>query len=343
MAAAQVDDEFVRALPKAELHAHLTGSISRKTLHSIWESKRSEGQCLDLEDPLTAIQPGGDFVDVISFFPLFDRYIYALVNDVETVKLATRSVIADFAADGVVYLELRTTPRENTATRLTKEAYVAAVHDVVSQHNVINAIREGGDGVATGIEVRLILSVDRKMTVEQAESVVDLALRYRHPSRAQVTKRSTADGEIMANENGQVVALDLCGNPARGDMSIFTPAFRRAKAHGLGITVHFAELPQSGYHAELETLLSWEPDRLSHVIHVGPEYKRIIEERRLGLELCLSCNVLAKLTTGGFAMHHFREWWKTGCPIALSVSCDGNITDRHGADGGVDGRCRRLR
>jgi adenosine deaminase len=36
------DAEFCRALPKVELHAHLSGSITPETLHEIW-LQRQEG------------------------------------------------------------------------------------------------------------------------------------------------------------------------------------------------------------------------------------------------------------------------------------------------------------
>ncbi|KAI9816918.1 MAG: hypothetical protein M1827_001563 [Pycnora praestabilis] len=97
-----------------------------------------------------------------------------------------------------------------------------------------------------------------------------------------------------------VVGVDLCGDPSKGDVSVFGPAFAKAKAHGLKLTLHYAEIPASSIEVELRTLLSYAPDRIGHVIHVPEDVKAIIEERELGLELCLSCNVHAKLTTGTF-------------------------------------------
>jgi adenosine deaminase len=41
-----------------QLHAHLTGSISRECLHDIWVLKKAQGPTLDLEDPLIAIPNG---------------------------------------------------------------------------------------------------------------------------------------------------------------------------------------------------------------------------------------------------------------------------------------------
>lgn len=148
------------------------------------------------------------------------------------------------------------------------------------------------------MRARLILSVDRRNTVAQAEEVVDLCLKYR---------------------SAGVVGIDLCGDPVKGDVRIFTDTFARAKAAGLKMTLHFAEAKASASDAELETLLSWKPDRLGHVIHVKEEYCEVIKRENIGVELCLSCNVHAKMITGTFSDHHFGMWRHTSVPVALSV------------------------
>ena len=88
-------------------------------------------------------------------------------------------------------------------------------------------------------------------------------------------------------------------------------------------TVHFAEAESSASAAELRTILGWAPDRLGHVIHVPEPVKREIAAARpgLGLELCLSCNVHARMIVGGFEAHHFGEWWRVdGAVVVPCVS-----------------------
>lgn len=282
----EVTESFTRALPKAELHAHLTGSISPQCLHDIWLRKRSTPAGAHLEDPLIACRPEADHHDILSFFPVFDKYIYNLCNDFESVASATEQVLRDFEEDGVRYLELRTTPRESLENDMTKEVYVQTVLDTIKRHGKAQ------------MSTHLILSIDRQNTSEQALETVGLAIRFR----------------------GQgVVGVDLCGNPLRGDVAIFREAFQHAKAHGLKITLHFAEVPQSSTEKELQTLLSYQPDRIGHVINVPSHIQDRIESCRVGLELCLSCNVNAKMLPngGGFAEHQFGYWYGRECPIAL--------------------------
>jgi adenosine deaminase len=199
-------------------------------------------------------------------------------------------VLKSFQDDGVVYLELRTTPRAIPASGLTKDAYISLVLSCISSFPT------------TRMTSKLILAVDRRNTAAEAEAVVDLALRYR------------AHG---------VVGVDLCGDPSVGSVFQFRAAFARARAAGLGITLHFAETPHASSDEELRALLDFQPHRLGHVIHVAAPWKEIVRERRIALELCLSCNVHAKMIAGGFADHHFGDWWDggdgSGCPVVLCV------------------------
>jgi adenosine deaminase len=221
------------------------------------------------------------------FFPIFSDYVYKLCDTRVAVVYATRSVLRAFQDDGVVYLELRTTPR--VCADLTREGYVAAVVQTVEDW-----CRENGEKMV----VKVILSVDRRHTAEEAGEVVDLAVKYK----------------------GQgVVGVDLCGDPTRGEVEVYRDAFARARADGLGITLHFAEV-EARDGSELETLLSFCPQRVGHVIHVPEHVREEIRRRKLGLELCLTCNVHAKMISGGFADHHFGYWRDKGCPIAISVS-----------------------
>jgi len=144
----------------------------------------------------------------------------------------------------------------------------------------------------------LIISVDRTKPASAAMEAVDLAIKY---------------------QDRGVVAVELGGDPTRGDVSIFRDAFAKARSHGLRLTLHFAETAFSSSLQELQTLLSFHPDRLGHVIHVPEDVRDEISRRKLGLELCLSCNVHAKLISGGFPDHHFAYWRHRDCPVMLST------------------------
>ena len=81
-----------------------------------------------------------------------------------------------------------------------------------------------GCRVKTGhgpISMGLILSIDRRETVAQAQETVDLAVKLGQPF---------------------VVGIDLSGDPTLGSWSNWLPALTRARQHGLKITLHAAEV-----------------------------------------------------------------------------------------------------
>lgn len=207
-------------------------------------------------------------------------------------------MLRDFAADGVAYLELRTTPRALPRSGLSKADYVAAILAVIHEYED----EQSSSSSSATLHTRLILSVDRRNTPAEAAEVVSLARRF-------------------MGGGGAVVGVDLCGDPQRGGIEALQPAFEAARATpGLGVTLHFGEAEASGSDAELLMLLRrWRPHRVGHVIHLSEQVKREVAAHPggLGLELCLSCNVHAGMISGGFEAHHFGEWCEC-CVFAFS-------------------------
>ena len=110
--------QLCKALPKAELHAHINGCIRRATLAEL---------CAASADPaLRALATGdGDggggllsadaaaanrHLTLSECFELFG-VIHGAVGTVESAARVAAEVVEDFAADNVRYCELRTTPR----------------------------------------------------------------------------------------------------------------------------------------------------------------------------------------------------------------------------------------
>ncbi|KAH8588144.1 hypothetical protein B0O99DRAFT_656092 [Bisporella sp. PMI_857] len=277
-----------KALPKIELHAHLSGSISRECLHEIWLQKKQDGET-DLEDPLIEMPVDKFDYDLETFFPLFSRYIYSLCNDLQSLTYTTNRVLQDFAADGVVYLELRTTPRAMPTAGITTEKYIETILSCIKKHNSNSKMKTS-----------LILSIDRRHTIDTALSVVHLARNFRDQG---------------------VIGIDLCGDPSVHPISHLYPAFHLASSFALPLTVHFAESPASSSEEELKGLLELGPKRLGHLCNVPEELRKEILGKGLGVELCLSCNVHAKMITGSFGDHHFGWWWEHGRK-GIAVSTD---------------------
>ncbi|CAK9091536.1 unnamed protein product [Durusdinium trenchii] len=97
--------EEVRALPKVELHAHLSGSITQEKLIELLERRGQGG----------SFQPfnfHGDLSNALQKCFGYFAKVASVVVDLETLKECTLHVLDSFAAENCIYLELRTSPKQ---------------------------------------------------------------------------------------------------------------------------------------------------------------------------------------------------------------------------------------
>lgn len=140
--------EWIRSLPKAEMHAHLSGSVRDETIRQMFTeealaategashepSSAAAAELFSLSACLSTLTSGERSLS--QCFEVF-ALLHRLLSSLSAVARVTREVIHDFALDGVVYLELRTTPRAMPAKgktpASTKREYVQTVVDTILQ------------------------------------------------------------------------------------------------------------------------------------------------------------------------------------------------------------------
>eukprot|EP00462_Mataza_sp_D1_P006964 CAMPEP_0175122896 /NCGR_PEP_ID=MMETSP0087-20121206/1954_1 /TAXON_ID=136419 /ORGANISM="Unknown Unknown, Strain D1" /LENGTH=279 /DNA_ID=CAMNT_0016404551 /DNA_START=63 /DNA_END=902 /DNA_ORIENTATION=+ len=202
-------------------------------------------------------------------FKLF-AIIHKLTQDVNVIKRIAKETVCDFAADNVVYLELRTTPRRLNGAA-TLDAYVQAVLQGV----------EEGMSLSANIVVYVLLSIDRKMSTQEALEVVHIAAKY--------------------SKQG-VIGVDLSGNPAVGEWSTWLPALQLARALNLPVALHCGELEAP---EEVAKMIAFSPARLGHVNtlpHNSVLWAMLLASG-IPVELCVSSNVITEVV-GSYKQHH---------------------------------------
>jgi adenosine deaminase len=257
------DDELfniIHALPKIELHRHLEGSVRLETLIAIAGEAGIEMPEYDAEmlRPFVQMMPG-EPRNMKHFLAKFST-LRQFFRSAEIIRRVTHEVIADAAADNVKYLELRFTPR--ALTNVSGHSYDEAIDWVCS------AATEAAS--TCGIEVRLIVSINRHESPSIGDEVLAAAIRHR--------------------DRG-IVALDLAGNEAEFPMEPFVDFFARVRDEGFAITIHAGEWGGSdNVRYAVEKLGA---ARIGHGVRVfgNQRLMAMLAERGIALEICPTSNV----------------------------------------------------
>lgn len=274
-------------MPKIELHRHLEGSIRLSTLVEIAQEHGIEMPEYDVE----MLRP---FVQMMPSEPHNSQHFLAKFMTIRQfflssaiIRRMTREVVADAAADNIKYLELRFTPR--ALANIMNCPFEEIIADVCSE--------AAAAGETYGIQVRLIVSVNRHESTAIAARALDAVLEVQHPF---------------------VVAVDLAGNEKDFPAEPFLDFFRRAQDAGLGITVHAGEWGELDNIRAAVTMLG--AKRIGHGVRAW-EDKGLCDwlmEKGIALEVCPTSNVHSG-AVADWSIHPIRELYEYGVTTTLNT------------------------
>lgn len=279
-----ISDELLAALPKTDLHVHLDGSLR---LATFMELGRELG--MEMADDPEAVRkkyfPADRASVVDEFLSYFDHTVRVLQSEAALTRVA-RELAEDFAAEGVLWLEVRFCPLKHTEDGLTTDGAVAAVAEGLKQAQAKTGIR--GGIIVTGI---------RTIDPEQSLDLARLAVAWRHRG---------------------VVAFDLAGaeedHPAKDHLD----AFYHVMNNNQNVTIHAGEGfgPVSIHHA----LHRCGANRIGHGVRLEEDQDLMayVTDNRIPLEICLSSNLQSGVIDD-LAKHPLRYYLRKGVRVCLNT------------------------
>jgi adenosine deaminase len=250
-------DEFYQSLPKVELHRHLEGSLRVRTMMEVVRAHNLDVKDTGYLRPLVQV----DHNEPYTFENFLSKFgtLRLFYRSPEIIKRITREAVEDAALDNVRYLELRFTP---IALSRAEGFSIPQVIDWVME-SVAEAEAE------FGLPTRLIVSVNRHESVEEAEEVIDLAI-----------ERAGAG----------IVGVDLAGNEAEFSAKPFEDVFRKAREAGLKVTIHAGEWAGAENVAEAIRVLG--ARRIGHGIRVleDEQVVDLARDKDVTFEVCVTSN-----------------------------------------------------
>jgi adenosine deaminase/aminodeoxyfutalosine deaminase len=276
-------ENFIRRLPKAELHLHLEGTILPATLVEL--SARYDARPLTLAEAEALYH----FTDFTGFLDAFRAVSKQLIGP-EDYELAAWRMIEHLAAQGIVHAEVFVAVGVIYLWRKDDPGAFEPIFEGLERAR-LRGERE------LGISLYWIFDAVRHFTVEEAERVFRKAaeLKPAHPS---------------------IIGIGLGGDERRTGSEPFRALFAAAAQAGLRLTNHAGET--TGPEAIWEAL-AISSERIGHALSAlnDPNLLLELKARAVPLELCPTSN----LRTGvcpSFAAHPLRPLFDLGLMVTLN-------------------------
>lgn len=286
MIAATLSDDALRALPKAELHVHLDGSLRPATMI---ELARERDVSLPA-DEASALARYMVVDDAASLEEYLERFAVTLsvMQDADALERIAYECVLDHADEGVRHVEIRFCPLLNTDRGLTPDEVVEAA---------LRGMRHAEEHAASTIHSRLIVCALRSHPARQTRLMAELAVAY-------------ADRGVCG--------FDIAGAEAGHPVSDHVEAFDLAHRAGLPITIHAGE--GFGPASIRQALELGHARRIGHGTRLREDPALLAEvvRRSVPLEVCLTSNVQTRVVAR-HRNHPAADYLRAGVPITLGT------------------------
>ncbi|RRR73017.1 MAG: adenosine deaminase [Candidatus Viridilinea halotolerans] len=273
-------EQFITRMPKVELHLHLEGTISPRTILML---ARRNGISLPANDE-AGIADLFRYRDFGEFLSVFMALAQAIVSGDDFAQLAYELGL-DLASQQVRYAEVMISPMQYRKRGMDLREVIAG-----TQAGFARAGRE------TGLRVGLALDYGRQYGPDDAWAVLEVASACRDIG---------------------VVGWSIGGNEIGHPPEPFAPIFAAARAAGLGLMAHAGEVvgPPSVWGA-IDHLGA---TRLGHGIRSidDPALLATLRERQIVLDVCPSSNLLTGAVSD-WASHPLRQLFAAGVPVTIN-------------------------
>ena len=278
--------EYIRALPKAELHLHIEGCMTPHRLEELSRAYNSRYQALAAE---TLSQQGFQYDDFDDFLNTYKIACYHLQKPGDYVALL-EDAAESFRLHNVRYAEIIYAPSIPWKWKRSGE-------------EVLEALVHTSDGIEKeqGTKIRWILDCVRQWGQEAAWKTARLAQKF---------------------QSRGVVGIGLGGDEYSLPMDDYREVFLWAQANQLFVHVHAGEVgdPDQVWNA-LKILGA---NRIGHGIQSArdPRLMGYLREHAIGLDVCLTSNVKTR-AWAPLSEHPFQLLYRRGVPTTLNTDDPG--------------------
>ncbi|HCM40379.1 MAG: adenosine deaminase [Bdellovibrionales bacterium GWB1_52_6] len=319
-------ENFIRKIPKSDLHVHLDGSVRPSTLIDIAKREKIKLPSFT-EEGLNEVLFKDNYANLLEYLRCFDYTIPAMQTP-ENLERVAYEFAMDNINEGVCYVEVRFAPQFHMSKRMDIETILSSVAKGMdrakAEYNNRPEVRSGvNPEFHYGIIVCAMRAFGRGLS-EYFDMFLD-AHKYSDQKMVHaLASYELAKATVHTRDKLglPIVAFDLAGAEAGNPAEDHKLAYHFAHKHFLHLTVHAGEAygPESIFQAITDLYA----DRIGHgyyLFDVGKvadpeitdpvEYVRklaqYIADRRVTIEVCLTSNMQTNPAIGDIKNHQFRK------------------------------------
>ncbi|GAB2499249.1 adenosine deaminase [Arenimonas alkanexedens] len=271
--------DFLRGLPKAELHIHIEGSLEPELIFAL---AARNGVCLPYES-VEALRAAYAFTDLQSFLDIYYAGASVLLEEADFFDMAWAYFLRA-QADGIVHAELFFDPQTHTARGVPFATVINGLHRACQRAEA-----------ELGIRARLILCFLRHLSETEAFDTLDQARPHRD----------------------KFIGVGLDSSELGHPPEKFARVFAAARSLGLRAVAHAGEEGPPAYiWSALDDLKAERIDHGVQAVHDAALMKRLAEER-VPLTVCPLSNLKLRVFDT-LDQHNLRELMAAGLLVTIN-------------------------
>ena len=283
--AGQVPREIFQALPKADLHVHLDGSLRLSTILDLADAAGIDLPARDPDGLARAIGCRAHAGSLVEYLRGFDITLRVMQTDDALERIAFE-LAEDAARENVRYMEVRYSPMLHTRRGLKLTRVVEAV---------LEGLRRARE--TYGIESNVILCGIRTISSASSYEMAGLAVAYKGRG---------------------VVGFDLAGAEADNPAKHHRDAFQLVRDNNINCTIHAGEA--YGPESIAQALHVCGAHRIGHGCRLREDSDLLhyVIDHRIPLECCPSSNVQTG-AVHSLASHPVKLYFDLGVRVTINT------------------------
>jgi len=341
----KISPEFIRAIPKTDLHVHLDGSLRIETLIELAGERNIEIPS-HTEEGMRELVFKERYRNLGDYLKGF-RYTTAVMQDTEAVERISYELAVDSFSEGVRYIEPRFAPQLHINRELEMTSLLKAVDRGLSraagEFNQSPGVKNGTEPpYSYGIIVCALRMFGKGFSryYDELMNVMEFAPKKKI-FRAASLEMARAAVRIRDAGLSSIVGFDLAGQEDGFPAHNHYEAYQHAHRNFLHKTVHAGE----AYGAEsiFEAITELHADRVGHGFYLFNTDKitdgdirdrdkyifdlaEYIADKRITIEICLTSNLQTNATLKTLSDHPLKKMLEA--KISTTFCTDNRLVSR---------------